>query len=175
MRQALQVSFTKPVRQSELLNAIMNTRLCVLPQSVVNSAHKDETYAQASRVLVAEDNSVNQLLVLTHLQKLGYKAQAVANGREALAALDMGRWDLVLMDCQMPEMDGFEATQMIRSREAGSNRHTPVIALTANAMAEDRDRCLRAGMDDYIAKPVKRQDLDKMLQVWLNRPTNPVA
>ena len=166
---------TKPVRQSELLNAIMNTRLCVLPEAATDTVRSEEPNSQSSRILVAEDNSVNQLLVLTHLQKLGYKAQAVANGREALAALDMGRWDLVLMDCQMPEMDGFEATRSIRSREAGGNWHTPVIALTANAMAEDRDRCLRAGMDDYIAKPVKRQDLDRVLQMWLNRPTNPVA
>jgi two-component system sensor histidine kinase/response regulator len=166
---------TKPVRQSDLLNAIMNTRLSVLPEAATISPRVEEVDVPTSRILVAEDNSVNQLLVLTHLQKLGYKAQAVANGREALAALDMGHWDLVLMDCQMPEMDGFEATRTIRSREAGSNRHTPVIALTANAMAEDRDRCLRAGMDDYIAKPVKRQELDRVLQIWLNRSTNPVA
>ncbi len=161
---------TKPVRQSDLLNAIMNTRLCVLPEAATRTMRVENEQKQGDRILVAEDNSVNQLLVLTHLQKLGYKAQAVANGREALAAFDMGRWDLVLMDCQMPEMDGFEATQAIRSRETPLGRHTPVIALTANAMAEDRERCLRAGMDDYIAKPVKRQELDEKLQAWLKKP-----
>ena len=105
------------------------------------------------RVLLAEDNAVNQRVALAMLKRIGYQAEAVKNGSEVLAALERGQFDLVLMDCQMPEMDGYEATRAIRSLDA-PYRNIPVIALTANAMEGDRQLCLSAGMNAYISKPV---------------------
>ncbi len=116
------------------------------------------------RVLVAEDNLINQKVTLRTLQKLGYEADAVTNGREALIALESRDYDLVLMDVQMPEMDGFEATQQIRDGSARvRDRGIPVIGLTAHAMHGDRDRCLECGMDDYLAKPFRPETLARML------------
>jgi CheY-like chemotaxis protein len=118
--------------------------------------------------LVAEDNSVNQLLVLAQLKSLGYSANAVANGREAVEAVSTVPYDLVLMDCQMPEMDGFTATQAIRKLEQSTGRHITIIALTANAMKEDQERCLQSGMDDYMSKPLRKDTLGKVLDRWLS-------
>jgi CheY-like chemotaxis protein len=115
---------------------------------------------------LAEDNPVNQKVALTMLKRFGIQADVVANGLEALDALVGVAYDLVLMDCQMPDMDGFEATRRIRGRERGSRR-LPVVAMTANAMAGDRERCIEAGMDDYIPKPVRIPDLHHALSRWL--------
>ena len=117
------------------------------------------------RILVAEDNPVNQKVVLKQLQSLGYQAEVVNNGQEALDRLKERDYDVVLMDCQMPIMDGYRATQEIRSFE-GDRRHTTIIAITANAMPEDRDRCMDAGMDDYLSKPASREDLRKKVEQW---------
>ena len=124
------------------------------------------------RILVAEDNPVNQMVTLAQLKKLGYAADAVANGAEAVAAVDRGRYDLVLMDCEMPTMDGYEATRRIRASE---KRDVPIIALTAHAMVGQRDHCVREGMSDFLTKPVDMKRLSGMLTTWLERSTTPPA
>jgi CheY-like chemotaxis protein len=107
---------------------------------------------------------VNQKIIRTLLERAGHSVEVAPNGRVALAAHQRQEFDLVLMDIQMPEMDGFEAVARIREAERTSGRHTPVIALTAHAMAEDRDRCIAAGMDDYVSKPVQKQQLFEAIQ-----------
>ena len=122
-----------------------------------------------THILVVEDSFTNQLVAVGILEHLGYSTEVAANGLEALAALARTDFGAVLMDCQMPEMDGYEATAEIRRRE-GISRHTPVIAMTASATAGDRERCLAAGMDDYVPKPVHPQDLVIALNRWLPAP-----
>ncbi|MCS7315773.1 MAG: response regulator [Bryobacterales bacterium] len=119
------------------------------------------------RILLAEDNPINQKIALKMLEQAGYVAEAVNSGSEAVEAVKKAHYDLVLMDVQMPGMDGYEATARIRHLE-GTHRHTPIVALTANAMEGDRERCLAAGMDDYLAKPVRRQDLYETIRRWLS-------
>ena len=117
-------------------------------------------------ILIAEDNLINQKVIERMVQKLGYRADLVANGREALEALARLPYGLVFMDCQMPEMDGFEACREIRNHDLGGVR-IPIIAITANAMKGDRERCLAAGMDDYVSKPFKQDDLKNVLEKWI--------
>jgi len=118
------------------------------------------------RVLVVEDNLVNQKVATRMIEKLGYSVEVVADGRAAVEALEKQAYDLVLMDCQMPVMDGYEATMEIRRRE-GDRRHTPIVALTAHAVASNRRRCLEIGMDDFVTKPVTTDQLRKVLDQWL--------
>ena len=130
-----------------------------------HTVSEGRSHAQA-RVLLAEDNEVNQRIAVKLLEKMGCRVDVAANGQRALDALEATNYDLVLMDCQMPEMDGFEATRAIRTREAGGPR-TPIVAMTANAMAGDRERCLDAGMDGYLAKPVRPDELAAEISRWL--------
>ena len=123
----------------------------------------------SSKILLVEDNEVNTLIALKNLERLGYCADRVANGREALEALRRHPYSLVLMDCQMPEMDGFDATRAIRANEQQNGGHIPIVAMTANAMAEDKERCLAVGMDDYISKPIDRKILASILEHWILR------
>lgn len=122
-------------------------------------------------VLVVEDNVVNQQVALLELQYLGMRADAVGNGNEAIEAISNIKYDLVLMDCQMPEMDGFTATKKIRELQS-SVKSTPIIAMTAQAMEGDRERCLEAGMNDYISKPIDRETLATVLRRWLTNPVD---
>jgi two-component system sensor histidine kinase/response regulator len=119
-------------------------------------------------VLVAEDNPVNRKLALQQLKKLGYRARAVTDGREAIDAVAHGEFDLVLMDCQMPDVDGFEATREIRRAETVRGGHVPIVAMTANALEGDREACLAAGMDDYLAKPVQLAALRALVERFAN-------
>ncbi len=135
-----------------------------LPEASPVRAHPGET--STLKILVAEDNLVNQRVAQALLRKIGLKADMAGNGQEAVDALKTNAYDLVLMDCQMPEMDGFQATRLIRSLE-NQERRVPILAMTANAMEGDRERCLDSGMDDYIAKPVTLEGLKTALRQWL--------
>jgi PAS domain S-box-containing protein len=168
----IEAFLTKPVKPSYLFDclATLVSGTDSLPANAVETPHDRPVQSHSKgkhyRVLLAEDNPVNQKIALRQLQKLGYSADAVANGAEAVMAVDMVPYDVVLMDCQMPEMDGFEATAAIRERE-GRHRHTIIIAMTANALQGDREKCLAAGMDDYLSKPTKQEDLGKLLATWM--------
>jgi CheY-like chemotaxis protein len=118
---------------------------------------------------VAEDNAINQRLILRVLEKIGHSVRIVENGGQALAAAESNAYDLVVMDCQMPEMDGFEATRRIRAHTSPDVRKLPILALTAHALAGDRQRCLDAGMSDYLTKPVDAASLAAMIEALAGR------
>jgi CheY-like chemotaxis protein/nitrogen-specific signal transduction histidine kinase len=157
----------KPVKQSELLDAILlvlagkgiEDRRGIVTQHTI----REERYQRRLKILLAEDNYINQRVVVRILEKEGHGVTVADNGQKAVDLLESNVFDLVLMDVQMPEMDGFEATEVVRQREASTGGHMPIIAMTAHAMKGDRERCLEAGMDDYISKPVDPQKLMSLL------------
>ena len=163
--QGVEAFLALPARPSHLRALLEPPSGSVVPAKAEVAARAEQGPLLV-RVLLAEDNPVNQKVALIMLKKLGLQVDVVATGIEALDALVGVSYDLVLMDCQMPEMDGFEATRRIRERERGSRR-LPVVAMTANAMAGDRERCIEVGMDDYIPKPVRIPDLHRALSRWL--------
>jgi len=161
----------KPVRQTELRQAIervLGAKNATTPPTMVtrDSLRKEHSPAGSLNILLAEDNEVNQRLAVRLIERRGHTVFAVSNGREALSALEAGAYDLVLMDVQMPEMDGIEATQAVRKKEELTGRHQPVVAMTALVMSGDRERCLEAGMDGYLAKPIRAQELDDVLESY---------
>lgn len=201
-RQAGFVAYlTKPVRHDQLSNCLRT--VLGLPERASDTTEPTVTATapplitrhtlaetrSTARILVAEDNLINQKLAVRMLEKLGYQADVVENGQEALAALAKVSYSMVLMDCQMPLLDGLEATRLIRQREASASplhpspltpyplpltpRHIPIIALTANAMSGDRDLCLAAGMDDYLTKPVRKENLKGALDRWIPLSIHP--
>jgi len=164
---------TKPIRQSQMFNAIISVfdqqapTESGQPQAPIITRHTlAENKRPGPRILLAEDNAVNQKVALIHLRKMGYAADVAQNGREAVQAVAKGGYHLVLMDIQMPEMDGYEATRAIRCLPRNGHR-LPIIAMTANAMKGDREKCLEAGMDDYLSKPVNPRHLREKLNTWL--------
>lgn len=171
----IEAHLTKPIKQSHLFDCLTKLmaggvvegaeqpfeklrREKAAASAAARAQSREPVALQSARVLVAEDNAVNQRLAVLLLRKFGCVAQTVENGLEAVEAHRQEPFDYILMDCQMPEMDGYEATRVIRQRE-GAMRHTPIIAMTANVMEGDREKCLSAGMDDYISKPIKEENL----------------
>jgi len=157
---------SKPVRREDLRQAIA-TVFDPASRALPAAPAPAEDIRYSGRVLLAEDNETNQIVARAWLEKLGLDVRSVDNGQAALRAIEREHFDLVLMDCQMPQLDGFATTAELRRREAGQARRLPVIALTANAMEGDRERCLQAGMDAYLAKPYSGHDIARAIARWL--------
>jgi PAS domain S-box-containing protein len=162
----LAATLTKPVRTSELFNCLVGGLTMGASPSGENAAPVSNERPRRGRLLLVEDNPTNQLVATHMLAKIGYEVDVAANGREGVEASAHSEYGAILMDCQMPEMDGYQATGAIRRRE-GLARHTPIIAMTAAAMDGDREVCLAAGMDDYISKPVRSDALIEILDRWI--------
>ncbi len=167
----------KPIRQSELREAIARVlgaqaQNGAIPLITRFSLHDGRDPATQLRVLLAEDNAVNQRLAVKLLEKRGHSVVVAGNGAEALAAMEKQDFDLVFMDVQMPEMDGLEATALIRGKEKITGKHQPIIALTAHAMKGDREKCIAGGMDGYLTKPIRPQELDDVLEDFIGRRTS---
>ena len=181
---AIDACLVKPVRQSQLLNTLatswsrklhagFSARSHTRHQSPAGKILPEGKFAAHSlRVLVAEDNAVNQKVAVRMLERLGLRADVAANGREAVDLYAMAPYDLIFMDCHMPEMDGYAATAEIR-KQAGAGRRVPIIAMTAEAMEGCRENCLAAGMDDYVAKPVRPEDIVEALRRWAPGAASP--
>ena len=172
------VQLVKPVRQSLLLDAIYtvidNTELMQsLEQSLAAEPARDVT--SAKKILVVEDQEINQQIAQMFLRNLGFKCDLATNGSRALEILNHSKYDLIFMDCQMPELDGFMTTQQIRLNEQNTKDHVPIVAMTAHAIEGSRDKCLNAGMDDYISKPISSEELKRILEKWLSPPKADLA
>jgi CheY-like chemotaxis protein len=164
----------KPIRQSELREAVARVlgarehdgAIPLVTRFSLQDAREPDAYL---RVLLVEDNLVNQRLAVRLLEKRGHRVAVATSGLEALLALEKESFDLVLMDVQMPVMDGLEATAAIREKEKATGRRQAVVALTAHAMKGDREKCLAAGMDGYLTKPIRPQELDQLLEIYVTR------
>jgi signal transduction histidine kinase/CheY-like chemotaxis protein len=161
----IQAYLIKPVKQSELLDAVFTALGVSAGDGPAPPAPAAPPIRRRLHVLLAEDNVVNQRLAVRLLEKHGHTVSLTGTGREALAALERQSFDLILMDVEMPEMDGLEATAEIRRRERDTARHVPILAMTAHAMKGDRERCLEAGMDGYVSKPIQAQELWQAIEV----------
>ena len=164
---------SKPVRHVDLRRAASEA-LCPPARIEMVAQPAREEPRLAARILLAEDNAVNQVVALSMLKSFGCHVELAKKGLEAVAAFERERFDAILMDCHMPELDGFDATRAIRALEAAAHPNRvrmPVIALTANAMEGDRDRCLASGMDDYLAKPFRHSQLWAVLTNWITSGT----
>ena len=165
---------TKPIKEAQLYDGLVAVMAAQPDQAAAPAASAAiplitrHTVAEAQsqsdlRILFAEDNIINQKVAVRLFERLGHRVDVATNGLEAVEALARVRYAVVFMDCQMPKMDGFQATAAIRAREAGL-RHTPIVAMTANAMQGDREQCLAAGMDEYVSKPITREALARVLE-----------
>ena len=167
----------KPFKQSQIFDCIVSvisgTPVSPAISSFENPPAEDKSFSRKGRILLAEDNSVNQLVAKALLEKMGYSVLPVANGQEAIQQLELADFDLILMDCQMPVMDGFEATRAIRKLKIARKRSIPIVALTANAMKKDEERCLQAGMNDYLSKPIRKEALQGKMEQWIISPATP--
>jgi CheY-like chemotaxis protein len=175
---------TKPVKKAQLFDCLRivtgetGSVIKATPRQIITQHSISEDHRKRVRILLAEDNVVNRKIALHILEKkLGYHADVVTNGKEAVESLEKFDYDLVLMDCQMPEMDGYEATGIIRDQDSAVRKHNiPIIAMTANAMKGDREKCLEVGMDDYVAKPINIKELadaiDRNLSNWRKQQGN---
>ncbi|MFH2001524.1 MAG: response regulator [Planctomycetota bacterium] len=177
-RAGFSAALTKPIKRAVLSDCLLRVITGKIEKQPTEKARPQEdeekikTRRKSYLLLLVEDNIINQKVAQGILEKkLGYRVEVAVNGREAVEALQRKPYDLVLMDCQMPEMDGFEATEKIRSADSKViNPHIPIIAMTANAMKGDREKCLDSGMDDFLSKPVVKQKLSDMLDQWLPKP-----
>jgi signal transduction histidine kinase/CheY-like chemotaxis protein/HPt (histidine-containing phosphotransfer) domain-containing protein len=167
----------QPVKLGQLVDSLCHAFAVEGPEGAPERPEEEEEEGdlldtrlrERVRVLVVEDNTTNQQLLQYLLSKRGYRVEVAGTGRKAVDAFMVGDYDLVLMDCQMPVMDGFEATRLIRQHESGRETHVPILAMTANALAGDRERCLEAGMDDYVTKPIQPREFVSWLEGWLFR------
>jgi len=170
----ISAALTKPVKPSALHDALVDAMAGGAARTVARSKPGETRFVRPNiRVLVAEDNPLNRKLAARQLQRFGLAADEVSNGAEAVRAMQRVPYDLVLMDCQMPGMDGFEATRRIRAAEV-HGRHTPIVAVTASALEGDRERCLEAGMDDYVSKPVAESEYLRVFDRWLPSRSDPI-
>jgi PAS domain S-box-containing protein len=160
----------KPVKQSRLLEVLVevvstNTKRKISPLAPLRQADNALQKTSKLKILIAEDNPINQKVALHQLRSFGYDADIVGNGKEVLNLLERIHYDIILMDCQMPEMDGYEATKAIRQLDSAKSKIV-IMAMTANALKEDRDRCIACGMDDYLSKPIRKEDVARKLAEW---------
>jgi CheY-like chemotaxis protein len=159
-RSGIPAYLNKPVRQEELLTAIRAVvDASTLPALAENAPMPIATARESLRILVAEDNLVNQALIRRLMEKAGHTVRVANNGHEVLGAAQQGDYDLIFMDIQMPDMDGFTATEAIREKERRVGGHIPIVAMTAHAMKGDEEKCMAAGMDGYVSKPIDRAKL----------------
>ncbi|MEW5884945.1 MAG: response regulator, partial [Armatimonadota bacterium] len=162
----------KPVRKSQLYNAIAGIFGIEIARASAEATHQS---SRSAKVLVVEDNAVNRKVAARLLERLGHEVDCACNGKEALGMAQMNSYDLIFMDVQMPEMDGYAATAAIREWQQRHGIATPIIAMTAHAMEGDREKCLEAGMDDYLSKPVTLNRLADMLERWLGESRGKAA